>query len=211
MTLRPQALGAGLVAASRESEFVRWTGNLRADVDHRRSFITLRDAWRTLMHVQCTPESFPEVAAFIGGRMATQHTAERVPRFSPLPRCLLRTVVVVAASLPLFVAALEFDVGFLVLTLCFAVATIWLINAFGWVVLGGVACQIVLTAARLVEERRSFYGSDYRAYEVLSGDDVALLVGASLGAVLLAWMSCRAIRGRWPSALLEGDRNRHGR
>jgi hypothetical protein len=213
LTLRPQALGAGLVAASRESESVRWTGAFRADVDRRRSCITLRDAWRTLMHVQCTPENFPEVSAFIGARMAAQHTAERVPSSSPLPRYLLRTVVVVAATLPLFVAASKLDVGLLLptLTLCFAVATIWLINAFGWVVLGGLACQIVLTAARLIEGRRSFYGSDYRAYEVLSGDDVALLVGAGLGAVLLGWMSWRAIRGRWPSALLEGGRNSQGR
>jgi len=62
------------------------------------------------------------------------------------------------------------------------------------------------------EMRTSMFGhGNYRAYEVFSGDDWALIVFAALGAAYLVWLSAGLLRGRIQSGLagdlleLEGD------
>ena len=58
---RPGLVGAGLIARSRESEAVRWKGAFTARAKPDRHLIVLRNRWRTLMFVQCTPENYGEV------------------------------------------------------------------------------------------------------------------------------------------------------
>jgi hypothetical protein len=83
------------------------------------------------------------------------------------------------------------------------------VNLFGWVVLAGLLIQAVLLLARQFEVRQSFFrrGETYRAYEVLGGDDLSLLAVAGIGAAVLAWISIRALRGRFLAALIEGGRD----
>ena len=52
---RANLAGAGLIAASRELEEIRVEGAFRAVFDPAHARIILRNAWRTLMWVQCTP------------------------------------------------------------------------------------------------------------------------------------------------------------
>jgi hypothetical protein len=208
---RPQAVGSGLIGLSRESEEAEWSGGFRVEVDQARSCLVLRNSWRTLMWIQCTPENFSLVSSTVAAHMADHSTLTRAGGPSPVPRYLGRSALVIVATLPIMMAATEFDTGLLVpiLILCFALATVWLVNLFGWVVLAGLLIQAVLLLARQFEVRQSFFrrGETYRAYEVLSGDDISLLAVAGLGAAVLAWISIRALRGRFLAALIEGGKD----
>jgi hypothetical protein len=204
----PQALGAGLIARSQETMAVRWDGAFRAVHDPARHHITLRNAWRALFWVQCTPENYAEVAAAIERNMTREQTARRVDTRSPLPAYLGRTALVVLACLPLFPLAEEYDTGLFmpIFILYFALATVWLVNLFGWVVLGGLAVQAGLVAADMLRLRESFFtrGETYRGYEVLGPADFELLLLAGIGTGILVWLSLWALRGRWLAALLDG-------
>jgi hypothetical protein len=204
----PRTLGAGLIAKSQETMAVRWEGAFRAVYDPGRHHITLRNAWRGLFWVQCTPENYAEVAAAIERNMAQQQTASRLAAGSPLPAYLGRSTLVVLACLPLFPLAEEYDTGLFmpIFILCFGLATVWLINLFGWAVLGGLLVQGVLVAADMLRLRESFFrkSETYRGYEVLGPADYELLLLAGIGAGILIWLALRAIRGRWLAALLDG-------
>jgi hypothetical protein len=204
----PQAIGAGLIATSQESMSVRWTGAFRAAFDPARHHITLRNAWRPLLWVQCTPENYAAVSAAIEANMARRKTSGRVSGKSPLPAYLGRTVLVVLGCLPLFALAEDYHSSLFIpiFILCFGLATVWMINLFGWAVLGALLVQAVLVVADLLRLRESFLfkGETYYGYEVLGGDDYSLLLVAGLGAGILIWLSLAALRGRWLAALLAG-------
>ena len=201
-----QLLGAGLIGVSRESEAVNWSGAFQARFDAARHTILLRNSWRTLLWVQCTPENFAAVAEQVSQNMTRRHTEKRLVKRSPLPAYLGRSLLVLLACATLFPLAEEYDTGLFlpIFTLCFALAMVWLINLFGWVVLGGLGLQIGLTILAQFEERQSFFhpGEVYQAYEVLGGDDFNLFLLAGLGAAVLVWLCHGALRGRWLSALV---------
>jgi hypothetical protein len=207
----PQTLGAGLIARSQETMAVRWTGAFRAVFDPERHHIALRNQWRALMWVQCMPENYAEVAAAVEHHMARRKTAGRVARKSPLPAYLGRSALVVLACLPLFPLADEFDAGLFlpIFILCFGLAMVWLINLFGWAVLGGLIALAGMVVANLLETRESYFdpGTFYRAYEVLGSEDFELFLLAGLGAGILIWLSVAALRGRWLAALMDGYRD----
>jgi hypothetical protein len=146
------------------------------------------------------------VKAEVSRHMAQRGTAARLQRGSPLPAYLGRSALVVLACLPLFAVADEFDAGLFLplLALCFALATVWLVNIFGWVVLGSVVVLVVMVTASLIEVRESmlFRGERYTRWEVLDGSDWSLLALGGLGAGLLAWLCLGALRGRWRAALV---------
>lgn len=204
----PQTLGAGLIAQSQETMEVSWSGAFKAEYDPKRHHITLRNQWRPLLWVQCTPENYTAVAAAVADRMTHRKTAERLDPKSPLPRYLGRTLLVVLGSLTLFPLAEEYDTGLFmpIFILCFGLATVWMINLFGWVVLGGLVVQAGLVVADLFRVRESYFfkGESWYGYEVLGSEDYQLFLVAGIGAGLLVWVALGAIRGRWLSALLDG-------
>ncbi|MFZ5483082.1 MAG: hypothetical protein ACOZB0_02525 [Pseudomonadota bacterium] len=204
----PQTLGAGLIAKSQETITVRWSGAFEAKYDPARHFITLRNAWRPLFWIQCTPENYAQVAATVAAHMERRGTARRVSGKSPLPAYLGRTLLVILGCLPLFTLADEYDTGLFlpILILCFGLATVWLINLFGWVVLGGLLLQAGLVVADLFRLREStlFRGETYYGYEVLGSEDFQIMAVAGLGAAALVWLALAALRGRWLAALLAG-------
>jgi uncharacterized membrane protein YecN with MAPEG domain len=204
----PQTLGAGLIATSRESEEARWGGAFKAVMHPDKFGIDLRNAWRPLLWVQCTPENYAQVAERIAEHMRRCGTQRRARGKSPLPAYLGRTALVLAASFPLFPLAEEFDTGLFlpIFILCFALATVWLINLFGWVVIGGLLVQAAGVILDQMEMRESFFdkGRYYRAWEVLGSDDIGLLLIAGLGAAILVWISWSALKGRWLAALMQG-------
>ncbi len=73
-----------------------------------------------------------------------------------------------------------------------------------------VICALLVQAAGVVldqmQMRESFFdkGRYYRAWEVLGGDDISLLLVAGVGAAVLVWISWSAIKGRWLAALMQG-------
>lgn len=204
---RPHLVGAGLIAASRGFEALRWSAAFRAAFDARHHQVVLSNAWRTLMWVQCTPDNYGEVTSLIESQMRRHGTSGRVGS-SPLPSYLGRTVLVVAAAMPLLRLAAEFETGLLLplVTFCFALAMVWLLNLFGWVVIAGLLVQAVLTVGSVLTPYESGLrpGTFYRNYQVLDSADLALLCAAALGGAAMGWLAVRAIRGRWLAALLDG-------
>jgi len=202
---KPGLLGAGLIGRSRESEGVEWDGAFRADLRPERQLIVFKGPWRSLLLLQCQADNYAVVAARVEQAMARHGTAKRVPARSPLPAYLLRTLGVALASLPIFGLHEEYhlDVFLPLLMFCFALATVWLIPLFGWVVLGSLGFIAFSLAARLTETIPSFFdpGRSFPRFEILGSDDWLLLGVAGLGAAWLAWLSVGALRGRIQSAL----------
>ena len=207
----PQTVGAGLIAKSQETMEVRWTGAFIARFDERHHRVSLRNAWRTLMLVQCTPDNYAAVAAAIERNMTRRHTAERVEKRSPVPAYLVRSALVVVGTLPLFPAADAYNTGLFlpIFILCFGLATVWMINLFGWVVIAALAVQWLLVVADMFTERASVLrrGETYYGFEVLGLEDAGILLLAAAGTALLVRLSREALRGRWLSALLDGYRD----
>lgn len=212
---KPGLAGAGLIAQSRESEAVRWQGGFHAEADPEALHITIRNRWRPILYIQCTPEIWAAAEARIAAEMQRHGTRGRVSARSPLPWYLGQSVLIVLACLPLLMLADSHDIHLLppILVLCFALATLWLINLFGWVVLAGLAFIVANVMYELLLPRDSFLhrGRTFTYLETLGGEDVMPLGLAALGAAWLIWLSIRALRGRFLALLLrdadeaEGD------
>jgi hypothetical protein len=211
---RPGAAGSGLLAMTQEDQALRWAGAFHAEVDAARRTITLRNGWRTLMMVYCTPDNFEAVRARVSERMAAQHTAERASARSPLGRYLRRTALVVLASLPCLLLAPVYGLGLLLplLLLCFAVAMVWFVRPLAWVVLALAALLAaqVLLAALVTRESSVSRGSHYLRYEVLSGDDLALTALAAAGLAYLCWQAALTLKARVLPVLEADERDGGG-
>ena len=198
--------GAGMIGVSRESEMVRWSGAFEARFDAHHHSILLRNGWRTLLWVQCTPENYAAVALHVCQHMQRCGSASRLAKNSPLPVYLRRSLLVLLACAPLIPLAEEYDISLLlpILTLCFAMAMVWLINLFGWVVLGSLGLQIAWVVVAQFEEKQSFIrpGDFYLTYEVLNERDFELFLLAGIGTAILLWLCYSALRGRWLPALV---------
>jgi hypothetical protein len=205
---RPGAVGTGLIATTGEVATLGWDGGFRATYDPRRRTITLRNGWRRLLVVYCTAQNYQSVAAFVSARIAARGTDRRVPARSPLPRMLAWTALAVVASLLAFPLADACNVSLFLLfvMLSFAVAMIWLISLFGYVVLGCIAAVVASVVADAVSVRESYLspGETYLRLSVFSEDDWVTIGIAGLGLAVLGMLAFRAIRGRLPS-MLERD------
>jgi hypothetical protein len=204
---RPQAAGAGLIARSQEDQRIEWGGAFRAEYKPAARVVVLRNAWRRLMLVYCTPETYAQAAEIIRAGMEKSGAETRVPKRSPLPRYLGWSALAIAATLPLFLLVDAYDVPLLIplIVLCFALATVWFVGVFGWVVLGGLVVEAGWVVASALEVRESFIrpGETYAHWTVFSGDDWALLALAGAGAAVLVWISVRAIVGRLRPMLMQ--------
>ncbi|MBI5331858.1 MAG: hypothetical protein HZB71_14755 [Betaproteobacteria bacterium] len=208
---KPGVAGAGLIAASQETQEVKWGGRFHAAYNPDTRMIEIKGPWRTLLLVQCTPENYAEVAARVEAELKRHRTAARIPAKSPLPGYLLRTVVTVIACVPMFALADEYrlDIFMPIFILCFALATVWLLPVLAWAVLGGMALFAIEFIVAMLEERTSLFdpGETYLRYTVLSGDDWAMLAVVGAGMAWLGWLCVSALRGRVGSALAadQGD------
>lgn len=206
LTGKPGLLGSGLIARSRETEALSWQGAFRAELRPQRHLIVLRGAWRNLMLVQCTPQNFAQVAARVQAEITRHGTDRRLPAKSPLPAYLGRSALVGIASWPIFALHAEYDLDLLLplLMFCFALATVWLIPLFGWVVLGCLGLMAITVVIRLTEPIASIIhpGHSFSYLQVMSGGDWVLLGLALGGGAVLAWQALASLRGRLPAALM---------
>lgn len=202
---RPGAAGSGLLAMTQEQQTLRWTGGFRAEFDAAHHSIGLRNRWRTLLRVYCTPDNHAAVCALIREQMARHQTAERAAGRSPVGGYLGRTALAVLACVPMFLLAPVYGHGLLLplLLMCFAIASVWFVRHLAWVVLGcGAALVVSMLMAGLALRESSFSrGTHFRRYEVLSGDDWALTALALLGLAYLAWHAVQTLRARTVPAL----------
>jgi hypothetical protein len=205
----PAAAGAGLSAMAREDAFTGWGAIAEARYHPAWRGITLRNRWRTVAFVACTPDNYEQVAARVRQRVVPAAMGSAAVGPSPLPRLLGRTLLVVVAALPVFLLPYPFELDLLMplIMLCFALATVWLIPFLGWVVIAAalwIAAEVLLIALGVRESIFAWRGS-YRTYEILDGGDWFALALAAAGLAYLILFSWRAVRGRIPSALMADE------
>ena len=209
---KPGVAGAGLIAMHDEERSAVWTSIAAVKYDPRRHTITLRNSWRTVLHVFCTPQNYEDAAARIAANVAT---AARPPvdRRNPLWTALGLTVVVLLATLPLFAMPHPFEPHLfaVIFTLCFALATVWLVPLMAWAVLGGLSWIVATILLRGIEPTfNQFAGTSNTGFGRLDSSDVAGLAVAAVGLAILAWISVAALRGWIPSLLMRDTKEMAG-
>lgn len=193
------AAGSGLLAATQESQTLRWSGAFRAIPEPATSSIAFCNGWRTLLRVYCLPENYKLAVERVSREMASYATASRVGKRSPVGAYLARTLLVVVACLPILAVSELFDFSMLppFILLCFGVAMVWFLRPLAWVVLAMVGLIGVLVLSGSLEERASYFSSShYLRYQMLSGDSWALVFLAALGAAVICWLAVATLRGR---------------
>lgn len=205
LTGRPGLAGAGLTAYAREDEFIDWRGVSGARWYPRSRTIALRNGWRTVGLVVCPVAEYEAVAEMVRQRVAAAARAGTAAGPSPLPGLVARSLLIVLATVPVFALPYPFEQDLLVplILLLFALATVWLIPLFGWVVIAAavwVAADIVWTGLQ-IRPAAFRWLDEYRVFQRLDSGEWAALSLAAAGLVGLVIMAWRAVRGRSPSAL----------
>lgn len=196
----PQAAGAGTLAVAREKEFVRWQDLSAVTYNNGRRMMTLRNSWRPLMLVVCLPQNYGQVAAFVEEKVVSAPVGSTPRRLrplgkGPLGKGLLRTLTVTLAAAPTITLSsypFYLDIFLPLLMFLFALATVWLVPLFGWVVIGCAAILALQIAWIGIFEVSYLYGVEI----------IAILVSYA-GLAYLVWFSWGALRGRIGSALME--------
>jgi len=198
----PGVAGAGLIAATNTEQATVWKAVAHAHYHKAWRTITLSNGWRTVVTLFCTDANYDAVAAAVARALDARPAVAKAKK-SPLPRLLLHTVLIVAATVPLFALPDAEEAALLpaILVLCFAMATLWLIPVLGWAVFAGLAWLAAVEVMAQSESRTSIFGGSYSAYEVMSGDDYVILTAAGIGAAYLVWLCRGLMRGRIRSAL----------
>lgn len=208
---KPGAIGSGLISRSRNTEHTVWSAVARVDLDEHDHAIGLRNAWRTMILVYCRPQEWRAVADEITAAVARDRARRPVDaRGNPAPMLLLLTVVTIVATIPFFILPHEVgnDVFAALLVLAFAVTSIWLLPVFVWVTWAGLAWIIGLGIyVGLQPYHSQFGGGVYPQWQLMSGDDWAVVIAAGLGLVWHLWLGRRLLTGKIESALA-GDEAR---
>jgi hypothetical protein len=201
---RPGVAGAGLIAMHDEERTAVWSGIAEARYDPRRYTITLRNAWRPILHVFCTSENYEQAALRVAAGLAGSSRPVGSRR-NPLWGSLGLTVVVILAILPLFGMPYPYETPIFVVifTLCFALATVWLVPVMAWAVLGGVCWTVGTILMRGIEPKTNqLTGAAYTSFELIDSSDLTGLTVAAIGLGVLVWISIAALRGRISSLLM---------
>lgn len=202
---KPGAAGSGMLTLSNARQSANWGAIRVARFHPSREVVELSNGWRTIIVLFCTAENYDSVA-----RMVKEHMPEPRARnkSSPLPRALLWTAATIVATVPAFAIESPFAVELLpvMMLMCFALASVWLIPPLAWVVLACAAWIAANMAVSGLEMRESMFPGEppYRAYEVASGDDWLMLILCLAGLAFMIWMSIRILRGSLVPVLM-GD------
>lgn len=212
---RPGVAGAGMLAMNNEEVGTAWRGVASARYDPARFTITLRNDWRPVMHLFCTPETYQEAAARVAdGLSRVRRPASRGAARNPLWAAMGWSVVVIVSVLPLFGMPYPFapDLFAVILVLCFGLATVWLVPVMGWPVLAGIAWIAgTLVLQGLAPHTSRFSGDSFTGFGTL---DAGEWIGFSItcaGLAVLAAVAVAALRGRLVSLLLSDMLKMEGR
>ncbi|MDR3494503.1 MAG: hypothetical protein P4L82_07860 [Ancalomicrobiaceae bacterium] len=182
---RPGVTGAGLLAQSQADRSAAWSGLVSARYHPSRSAISLRNSWRTVMIVFCPPRLYATVAARVAAELAEGRRQTRARR-NPLPGLLVRTVVTVITCLPFFALPYPYELDLFapILTLCFALAALWLVPHLGLVAIGGLGWmwfEILMRGALDISYSRSDQWGPLLITAVCTTVLVVLIIGLILG------------------------------
>lgn len=191
------AAGAGTSAVARENEFVAWSQMALIEESKHRLVIILRNSWRPVMMLVCLPENFDTVLDYVNSKVDLK-PATKAKEPNPFVKGLKRTILVGLAAAPLFYLSsshvLDYDIFMTLLMFCFALATVWLVPFFGWV---------VIVVGFIVAIQLLFSGID--DFRFLNGYEQFIFFLSFLGLSYLVWFSWSYIKGKILPALMEAS------
>ncbi len=191
----PQAAGAGALATAREKEFVSWSQLALVEDSRRHLMITLRNSWRPVMMLICLPGNYDTVLQYVNSRVETK-PATKAKGPKPFVKGLKRTIFVCLAAAPLFYLSspyvLDYDIFMTLFMFFFALATVWLVPFFGWV---------VIASGIIVAIQLFFEGFEY--FSLLYAHEQLILLLAFPGLAYLFWFSWSSIKGKILPPLIE--------
>jgi|GEM_PF-1703752 hypothetical protein len=208
----PQAAGAGILSISNEKIDFTWQAVTAAVYDEKHLTIRLRNDYRDLLHLYCTKENFAQAAQLVQSYLTDKKRDQSDGRTWKPPeksfkQAITATALTIIASLPLYALTGIVDLHLMapILLTAFSLATIWMIPLFGWVVLLTESYCLVQIALKFAETRelKLVTTYHYRGYEVLDAGEWILISLAVFGMVYLAWLSIRALKGRYVPLLMQ--------
>lgn len=209
----PQTVGAGILSISNEKIDFTWQAVAAAVYDKKHLTIRLRNEYRDLLHLYCTKENFAEAEQLVQRylndkkRDQTDSSARTTPAKKNFKQAITATALTIIASLPLYALTGILDLHLMapILLTAFSLATIWMIPLFGWVVLLAESYCLVWIALKFAEPRELKLVNTYhfRGYEVLDAGEWIVICLAIFGMIYLAWISIRALKGRYVPLLMQ--------
>jgi len=203
----PAAAGAGLLSISNERVSLNWAAVFEAKYDETHYTIRLRNQYRDLLHLYCTPETY-DAAREVVQTMVEQKGGRKsyADQSSPLPGALLSTLLVIGACMPLYALVETTKLHLMVplLIMVFSLAMVWMIPLFAWVVLplaAYIPAYAVWTLSGSVTLKLvSTY--TYRRYELLDTGEWIIISLAAAGLLYLCRISMKSLKGRYVPVLM---------
>lgn len=203
----PAAAGAGLLSISQERVRLDWAAVFEAQYDERHYTIRLRNQYRDLLHLYCTPETYDAARDIVKTRAHQKGRQKNdADQRSPLPGALLSTLLVIAACMPLYalVEITKLHLMVPLLMMVFSLAMVWMIPLFAWVVLPLAAYIPVYVAWALsgsvTVKLVSTYS--YRQYELLDAGEWIIMVLTAAGLIYLCRISVKSLKGQYVPVLM---------
>lgn len=204
----PVTSGAGLLSIAGETVVLPWSVVRTAIYDEKNNTIRLRNEYRDLLHLYCSHDNFDPVRQIVQRNLVAGETIEPDrSRGHQFRRGIVITLAVLAASLPLYALndILDLHIMLSLLIMLFSLATVWLVPLFGWVVLVMETGATVWIISQLMKSSTLKLVNTYqfKGYELLdAGEWMILFLGFS-GIAFLAWISIRAVKGKWVPVLMQ--------
>lgn len=207
LTGNPSLAGGGLLSVSKERVNLDWKAVFKARYDDKYHTIRLRNHYRDVLHLYCTPEIYSAARELVMEKVG-QHGEQNnlAEGRSLLPGTLFATLLVIVACMPLYalVEIAKFHLMIPLLIMLFSLAMIWMIPLFAWVVLPMVAYIPIHLVWTLFESRTIKLANIYsfRGYELLDAGEWIVIGCAMAGLTYLCWISVRSLKGRYVSVLM---------
>lgn len=206
VTVKPGMAGAGFLARAQESVFYDWASIHRVDVFPKRRVVCIRNSWRTLLRVYCTPENYNAVAdmALDGVKRAEAVREDRIARARKSRSAMLKRVVwlpLVLISAVLCTAQPLLDGQFGLVWLAAAVLALSVICAGPARRVMGIVGALLVVGVALVVVHNGLAETSYanglihwNAFRTATDqDDLPFFVTGCVGALGLLALSVRSI------------------
>ena len=206
VTAKPGMAGAGFLARAQESVFYDWASVHRVDVFAGHRVVCIRNSWRTLLRIYCTPENYDAVAAMAldGVKRAESVREERIAQACKSRSAMLKRVVwlpLVLISAVLCTAQPLLDGQFGLVWLAAAVLALSIICAGPARWLTGMAAMLLVLGIVAVVVHNGLKETSFanglihwNAFQSATDkDDLPLFVIGCIGALGLLILSVRSI------------------
>jgi hypothetical protein len=128
---KPSVAGAGILAVSQESSHVDWEEVHRIRDHTAQGVITVMNRWRVVVRLYCAPEDYSRILALVwsyaaaGALRRQQSEQTAVSRPSAVPRCVLFSMLALAASTAVMACPFEVDGTAVLVVLACTLLAIW--------------------------------------------------------------------------------------